>query len=70
MNQRKEYICPKCGNRDYELDTFAATGGGFAKIFDVQNKKYTTVTCRQCKYTEIYKGSTSTLGNVLDFFTS
>ncbi len=69
MNQRKEYVCPKCGNRDYELDAFAATGGGFAKIFDVQNKKYTTVTCRQCKYTEIYKGSTSTLGNVLDFFT-
>lgn len=70
MNQEKKYICPKCGNTQYELDTFAATGGGFAKIFDVQNKKFTTVTCTQCKYTELYKGKTSGAGNVLDFFTS
>jgi predicted nucleic-acid-binding Zn-ribbon protein len=50
------------------MEEFRATGGNFAKIFDVQNKKFTTVSCRQCGYTEIYKGSTSTLGNVVDFF--
>lgn len=38
MNSSK-YICPKCGNKQYELDEMRATGGNFAKIFDVQNKK-------------------------------
>jgi len=68
MNQSK-YICVKCGNMNYETDEFRATGGAFAKVFDVQNKKFTTVSCTRCKYTEIYKGSTSQLGNIFDFFT-
>jgi predicted nucleic-acid-binding Zn-ribbon protein len=68
MNQ--QFICPKCGNREYEVDEMRATGGVFAKIFDVQNKKFTTVSCKKCGYTELYKGRTSTIGNVFDFFTS
>ena len=66
--EENKWICPKCHNREFETGQFAATGGGFAKIFDVQNKKFTTVTCAQCKYTEIYKADTSTLGNIFDFF--
>lgn len=64
------YICPKCGNKHFETDEFRATGGAFAKIFDVQNKKFTTVTCTRCSYTEIYKATTSQLGNIFDFFTN
>ncbi|HDQ00502.1 MAG TPA: GTP-binding protein [bacterium] len=64
------YKCPKCGNATYETDVFRATGGRFAKIFDVQNKKFTTVTCLRCKYTEIFKADTSMLGNIFDFFTN
>jgi predicted nucleic-acid-binding Zn-ribbon protein len=64
------YTCPKCGNRTYIIDEFRATGGFFAKVFDVQNKKFSTVTCEQCTYTEIYKADSSTLGNVFDFFTN
>lgn len=62
--------CPKCENTDYETDEFRATGGAFAKVFDVQNKKFSTVTCTRCKYTEIYKTDTSTLGNIFDFLTN
>ncbi|MGI6191473.1 MAG: zinc ribbon domain-containing protein [Eubacterium sp.] len=51
------------------MDQFQATGGSFAKMFDVQNKKFTTVSCRRCGYTELYKGDTSTLMNILDFLT-
>ncbi len=65
--ERKQYICPKCGNREYEADQFQATGGNFAKIFDVQNKKFTTISCRRCGYTELYKTETSAGWNVLDF---
>ena len=64
------YTCPKCGNVEYEADVFRATGGRFAKIFDVQNKKFTTVTCTRCKYTEMYRADTSALGNIFDFFTN
>ena len=64
------YKCPKCGNDAYEIDQMRATGGTFSKIFDVQNKKFTSVTCNQCKYTEFYKAKTSALSNIFDFFTN
>ena len=53
--QKQTYICPKCGNTSFENDQFQATGGNFAKIFDVQNKKFITVSCTRCGYTELYK---------------
>ena len=62
------YVCAKCQYTNCDMDEFRATGGNFAEILDVQNKKFTTLSCKQCGYTEIYKGSTSTLGNVFDFF--
>ncbi len=65
-----EYVCPKCGNKECEIDEMAATGGGLSKIFDIQNRKFTVVTCTKCKYSELYKGQTSTLGNIFDFFTN
>lgn len=67
MHQRK-YVCPKCGSKQYELDEIRTVGGRLAKLFDVQNKKFTVVSCSQCKYSELYKGDTSTLGNIFDFF--
>jgi len=66
----KEYKCPKCGNSTFKTDQMRATGGGFSKIFDVQNKKFTTISCEKCGYTEFYKAETSTLGNIFDFFTN
>ena len=54
MMDKKPYICPKCGNHHYVSDQFQATGGNFAKIFDVQNKKFITVSCTNCGYTELY----------------
>jgi len=62
------YECAKCGNDSYETDEITTTGSGFSKFFNVQNRKYTAVTCRNCSYTEFYKGRTSTLGNIVDFF--
>ena len=65
-----EWRCPKCDHTEFEQDEFRATGGRFAKVFDVQNKKFITVSCANCGFTEIYKRSTSTLGNVFDFLTN
>ncbi len=62
-----QYQCTKCGSTDYETDQFQATGGGFAKAFDIQNKKFATVSCTKCGYTELYKKVTTTGENVFDF---
>ena len=61
--------CVKCGHEKYDADQFHATGGMLAKLFDVQNKRFATVTCSRCGYTEIYRGETSQLSNLFDFFT-
>lgn len=62
-----QYTCPKCGCNHYEQDQFQATGGDFSKIFNVQNKRFYTVSCTSCGYTELYRGQTSTGMNILDF---
>ena len=57
--ERQQYVCPKCGNMEYEADQFQATGGNFAKLFDVQNKRF--------GYTELYKEMSDGAMDVLDF---
>jgi predicted nucleic-acid-binding Zn-ribbon protein len=64
------YQCPKCDNRDYAVSEFRTAGSYLAKIFDVQGKKFSTVTCSRCKFTEIYAAESSTLGNIFDLFTN
>ncbi len=64
-----KFKCAKCSNNEYETSEFRATGGFLSKIFDVQNRKFTTVTCTRCKYTEIYRADSSGLGNIFDLFT-
>jgi predicted nucleic-acid-binding Zn-ribbon protein len=63
-----KYRCTKCGGTQYEVDEFRATGGFLTKLFDIQTKHFSTVSCSRCKYTEIYKADTSMLGNIFDFF--
>lgn len=63
------YKCGKCGHVRYEIGQFRATGGFLTKVFDVQTQRFSTVTCAQCRHTEIFKADTSMLGNIFDFFT-
>ena len=65
----ENWVCPKCKNTEFEQDQFQATGGNFAKLLDVQNKRFVTVSCTECGYTELYKKSTSVDMNILDFLT-
>ena len=65
--EHRQFVCVKCGCRQYETDQFQATGGNFAKLFDIQNKKFVTVTCCDCGYTELYKQPEEGGMNVLDF---
>lgn len=51
--EKKQFVCPKCGNTSYESDQFQATGGNFAKLFDVQNKKFVTVSMHALRFYRI-----------------
>lgn len=62
------FRCAKCQNSQYEISEFRATGGILTKLFNIQTRRFSTVTCSRCSYTEIYKADSSTLGNVFDFF--
>ena len=64
------YRCPKCSNTQYEIGEIRAAGGFWSKIFDVQGKRFSAVTCSHCKYTEFYKTDTGSLENIFDFFTN
>ena len=63
------YVCPKCSHTIYESGRFRATGSFLAKIFDVQGKRFTTVTCQRCHYVEIYQADSSMLEDIFDLFT-
>lgn len=67
--KHRNWHCPKCNHKEFDTGEFRATGGRLAKIFDVQNRKFTTVICARCRFTEIYSTDSSTLMNVFDFFT-
>ena len=63
--------CLKCQCQEYELDQMRVTGSFWTKIFNIQNKKYSSVSCIQCHYTEFYKNERgSIIANIFDFFTN
>lgn len=61
-----EHGCPKCGHTETEIDDIATSGTGLSKLFDIQNRKFTVVSCTNCGYAELYKGGSS--GNMVDLF--
>jgi len=62
------YRCPKCEHDVCEVAEMRATGGLLTKLFDIQNRRFSTVTCARCRYTEFYAADSSMLGNIFDFF--
>ena len=68
---RFNFKCPKCSNTGCEIGEMRAVAGFWSKIFNVQHRKFMTVTCERCKYTEMYKAADSgALANIFDLFTN
>lgn len=66
-----KYTCPKCNHRKAEVDKIRTTGAGFTRYFNIQNRRFTVVTCSNCGYTEFYReGKAGAGSNVLDFLTN
>ena len=69
--QHQNWSCPKCHYREYEVGEMRVTGSFWTKIFNIQNKRYSSISCTQCLYTEFYQNKPgSTLSNIIDFFTN
>lgn len=53
--QKQTYQCPKCGHKTYIRDQFHASGGSTAALFDIPNRKFMTISCAACGYTELFR---------------
>jgi predicted nucleic-acid-binding Zn-ribbon protein len=67
--EHRKWNCLRCSGGEFDTGEIRVSGGFWSRIFDVQNKKYSAVTCQKCGFTEFYARPASTLGNVFDFFT-
>ncbi|WP_445199978.1 zinc ribbon domain-containing protein [Tenuifilum sp.] len=65
---RAKQPCPKCGCKDFEMGEVFMAGSVATKLFNIQNRKFTTFTCLSCKYTEFFQVPMSKALNVLDLF--
>jgi hypothetical protein len=64
------YRCYRCGNTECVVGEIYAAGGFWSKVFDVEGRHLSTVTCSRCKLTEFYQAKKSQLSNLFDFFTT
>tara|TARA_B100001750_G_scaffold76480_1_gene60695 strand:+ start:123 stop:329 length:207 start_codon:yes stop_codon:yes gene_type:complete len=63
----KQYQCAKCEGREFKNNEIRTTGSGLSRFFDIQNQKFTAVTCTNCGYTELFKVQGGGIGNFFDF---
>jgi len=68
--RHKNWSCAKCGNFEYETSELRGAGGFWAAFLDMSNKRFTTVSCDRCSYTEMYRTRVSSLQKVFDFLSS
>ena len=62
------YVCPKCQGTEFDVGEIRASGGMLSAMFELQNKRFSYVSCKRCKYTEFYRAELSKLQQTLDLF--
>ena len=65
--EKKTWHCTKCKNMQYEEDIVTMTGKSWSRFMNIQNRKFTAITCAKCQYTEFYKGTSKGWESVVDF---
>lgn len=60
--------CLKCGHDQVTTDQISTTGSGLSKMFDVQTKKFTVVSCANCGYSELYRDVGDRGSDIVDVF--
>ncbi len=67
-NAGKGYECPKCHHDEFIQGVIRTTGDGLSRFLDIQNQKFSHITCGECGYTEFFKRGVSTSDSLLDLF--
>ncbi len=54
MNRPVKYTCPKCGSEGFDTFSIRTSGTLASSMFNIQNKRFTAVVCKSCRYSEFY----------------
>ena len=65
--ENKTWHCPKDQTMKFEEDVVTMTGKSWSRFMNIQNRKFTAITCTKCQFTEFYKGTSKGLESVIDF---
>lgn len=68
MSELTNFKCLRCQGTICEVGEMHVAGGYWSKVFDVEGRKFTSVTCTRCKHTEFFKADHGSLGNIFDLF--
>ncbi len=69
--EKRRYICDKCGGTSHKDGEIRTTGSGLSRFLNLQNQKFTTVSCTNCGFTEVYRMDASGMvGNIFDVLTN
>ena len=67
----KTYLCSKCNDNQYSTTQIRTTGSGLSRFLNLQNQKFSAVSCKSCGFTELYKtGRSGLIGDILDIMTN
>jgi uncharacterized protein len=67
MGQVLKYVCPKCGNKQYEIGEMWAYGSFWTKLLQLHTRRFTFLSCMNCRFTEFYKVSKKEIGEVINY---
>jgi len=43
--QKKQWVCPKCDSSTFTEDVVTMTGKSFSRFMNIQNRKFSAITC-------------------------
>ena len=68
---KQQYTCVKCENTEYATGQIRTTGSGLSRFLNLQNQEFTTVSCNNCGYTEVYRmDAGGKIGNIFDILSN
>ena len=64
-----QFECAKCAGTACDTGEIRSAGSFLSALFNHQGRRFTTVTCTNCKYTDLYQTESSGIGKILDVIT-
>ena len=73
QTSQREYSfsCPECGGNNAETGAIRTTGAGLTRFLNLQNQRFSYISCTACGFCKFFKGKPSgKLGNLLDILSN